>query len=119
MVLQLSLSNTHIRSGAQEQEPDSSTRQIRNSLVATRTKSFASVTQHGGASTAMTVTLTGPRLMLREFSPDDGEAVYAFTSRPAVSRYQAWGANTPEAAQRYVSLAFASATVEPPSTQIV
>src|SRR5260370_2320416 len=105
MVLQLSLSNTHIRSGAQEQEPDSSTRQIRNSLVATRTKSFASVTQHGGVSTAMTATLTGPRLMLREFSPDDWQAVYAFSSRPEVSRYQAWRATTPREAQSYVGRA--------------
>src|SRR5260370_39762917 len=101
MVLQLSLSNTHIRSGAQEQEPDSSTRQIRNSLVATRTKSFASVTQHGGVSTAMTVKLTGPRLMLREFSPDDWEAVYACTSLPAVARHQASGPNTADHAQTY------------------
>ncbi len=119
MVLQLSLSNTHIRSGAQEQEPDSSTRQIRNSLVATRTKSFASVTQHGGVSTAMTVKLTGPRLMLREFSPDDWEAVYAFTSRPEVSRYQAWGPNTPEDAQTYVGRACAAALEKPRSTYIL
>lgn len=39
----------------------------------------------------MSLILPGLRLVLREFSPDDWEDVYAFTSRPEVSRYQAWG----------------------------
>src|SRR5258706_1190993 len=67
----------------------------------------------------MTVKLTGPRLMLREFSPDDWESVYGFASRPEVSRYQAWGPNTPEDAQTYVGRACAAALEKPRSTYIL
>jgi RimJ/RimL family protein N-acetyltransferase len=65
------------------------------------------------------VVLTGPRLVLREFTPDDWEAVYAFTSRPEVSRYQAWGPNTPEDARAYVARARAAALEEPRSAFIL
>jgi RimJ/RimL family protein N-acetyltransferase len=61
----------------------------------------------------MTLILTGPRLALREFAPDDWEALYAFTSRPDVSRYQAWGPNTPEDARAHISRACAAAGEEP------
>lgn len=67
----------------------------------------------------MTLLLTGPRLVLREFVPEDWEAVYAFTSQPKASRYQAWGPNTPADAQAYVEHAIAAAREEPRNAYIV
>lgn len=61
----------------------------------------------------MNVALTGLRLVLREFAPGDWEDLYAFTSRPEVSRYQAWEPNTPEDARAYVDHACAAAREEP------
>jgi [ribosomal protein S5]-alanine N-acetyltransferase len=61
----------------------------------------------------MDVLLTGPRLVLREFTPDDWEEVYAFTSRSETSRYQVWGPNTPEDARAHIGRACAAAQVEP------
>lgn len=61
----------------------------------------------------MEIQFTGPRLVLREFAPDDWEDVYAFTSRPEASRYQPWGPNTLEDAQAYVAHACAVALEEP------
>jgi RimJ/RimL family protein N-acetyltransferase len=63
--------------------------------------------------------LTGPRLVLREFTPGDWEEVYTFTSLPEASRYQAWGPNTPEDAQAYVGHACAAAREEPRSAFIL
>lgn len=67
----------------------------------------------------MSLMLSGPRLVLREFSPDDWEDVYAFTSRPEVSRYQVWGPNTEEDARAYVGRACAAALEEPRSVYIL
>lgn len=67
----------------------------------------------------MTLLLTGPRLVLREFVPEDWEDVYAFTVKPEASRYQAWGPNTPEDARAYVGHAYAAAREEPRSAFIL
>jgi [ribosomal protein S5]-alanine N-acetyltransferase len=61
----------------------------------------------------MEVVLTGPRLVLREFALGDLEELYAFTSRPDMSRYQAWGPNTRGDAQEYIGRACAAARDEP------
>lgn len=39
--------------------------------------------------------LTTPRLLLRNFRPDDGPAMQAYASDPAVVEHMIWGPNTP------------------------
>lgn len=67
----------------------------------------------------MTVLLTGPWLVLREFAPDDWEDVYAYSSLPEASRYQAWGPNTPEDARAHIGRACAAALEEPRSAYML
>ncbi|UWX97504.1 GNAT family N-acetyltransferase [Arthrobacter zhaoxinii] len=41
-----------------------------------------------------TVLLRGPRVALRDFTPDDVDAVHAFASDPLVTQWSTWGPNT-------------------------
>jgi [ribosomal protein S5]-alanine N-acetyltransferase len=67
----------------------------------------------------MAVVLTGPRLVLREFVPADWEDVYAFASQPDMSRYQAWGPDTPDEVRAYIDRAGAAAQEAPRSAFIL
>jgi len=51
----------------------------------------------------MSITLTGPRLMLRDFTPDDWSSVYDWASRPEASQFQTWGPHSPEDSRAYVA----------------
>ncbi len=46
--------------------------------------------------------LTSPRLLLRDFTPEDWQDVHAYASQPEACRFQAWGPNTPEESRAYV-----------------
>jgi [ribosomal protein S5]-alanine N-acetyltransferase len=61
----------------------------------------------------MPLTLTGPRLVLRDFTLDDWPSVYAYASRPEASRFQAWEPNSPGDSQVYVAGAVAAARDDP------
>ena len=54
----------------------------------TLTQDHQRLTKTGDA--VFPVALTGQRLNLREFEPDDAEARWAYVSDPLVSRYQTW-----------------------------
>ena len=49
------------------------------------------------------------RLTFREFTADDFDAVHAYASDPAVTRYTAFGPNTPEQTKGFLQLASAQA----------
>ena len=53
------------------------------------------------------------RLTLREFEPDDWEALHAIESRPEVAQYQSFTPRTPDESQRYVLDAIADAVAAP------
>lgn len=61
----------------------------------------------------MALMLTGPRLVLRDFTLDDWPSVYAYASRPEASRFQAWEPNSPGDSQAYVAGAVAAAGDDP------
>lgn len=61
----------------------------------------------------MSLTLTGPRLVLRDFAPDDWPDVYAFASPPEAAQFQTWGPHSPEDSRGYVVRAIASAQDDP------
>ena len=42
------------------------------------------------------ITLETPRLILREFTAGDAEAIQVYASDPEVTRFTSWGPNTPE-----------------------
>ena len=67
----------------------------------------------------MALVLTGQRLVLREFAQDDWEDVYSFASQPDMSRYQAWGPDTPDDVRAYIDRARAAAREEPRSAFIL
>jgi RimJ/RimL family protein N-acetyltransferase len=67
----------------------------------------------------MALVLTGPRVVLRELDQDDWEDVYSFASQPDMSRYQAWGPDTPDDVRAYIDRARAAAREEPRSAFIL
>ena len=52
--------------------------------------------------------LRTPRLILREFRPDDLEAVHAYGSDPEVARFMVWGPNTPDDSQAFIDRTLAA-----------
>jgi [ribosomal protein S5]-alanine N-acetyltransferase len=54
-----------------------------------------------------------PRLELREFGPDDFEAVHAYASNPQVTRFTSWGPNTPAETRGFLAAIHAARTREP------
>jgi ribosomal-protein-alanine N-acetyltransferase len=65
------------------------------------------------AKASWPLTLRSERLTLREFVPDDWEAVHRYATLPDVFRYQPWGPNTPADSRSFVAEIMASARVEP------
>jgi [ribosomal protein S5]-alanine N-acetyltransferase len=63
--------------------------------------------------TIATELLQGPTLRLREFTAEDWAAAHEWGADPAVSRFQAWGPNTPEDTQAFVGRVLAAASAEP------
>lgn len=59
------------------------------------------------------VVLTTQRLVLREFEPDDWEALHAVESRPEVARYQSFEPRTPDESRLYVLEANQAAAEDP------
>lgn len=57
--------------------------------------------------------LTTPRLLLREFVPDDWPAVLAYQSDPHYLRYYAWTERTAEEVQRFVASFVEQQQVQP------
>jgi RimJ/RimL family protein N-acetyltransferase len=53
------------------------------------------------------------RLLLRNFTRDDLEAVHAYGSDPLVTRFMAWGPNRPEDTVRFIDAAVAESTERP------
>lgn len=47
--------------------------------------------------------ISGPRLLLRDFTESDEEAVHAFAGDPRVTTYTEWGPNTVEATRRFLT----------------
>jgi RimJ/RimL family protein N-acetyltransferase len=62
------------------------------------------------------VHLRTERLILREFEPDDWEALHAVESDPAVARYQSFAPRTPEESRAYVLGAITDASEIPRRT---
>ncbi len=56
--------------------------------------------------------LRGPRVALREFTFDDWLAAHEWGADPAVSRFQAWGPNTPEDTQAFVHRVLTAASAD-------
>ncbi|WP_246165558.1 GNAT family N-acetyltransferase [Arthrobacter yangruifuii] len=52
--------------------------------------------------TSNRILLTGPRLQLRDFTPDDVGAVHAFASDPLVTQWSTWGPNTLAQTQDFI-----------------
>ncbi|MDI9903412.1 GNAT family protein [Rhodococcus sp. IEGM 1409] len=48
-------------------------------------------------------TLTTERLVLRDFTPEDEEAVHEYASDPAVCRYVDWGPNAPAVTRAFLA----------------
>ena len=59
------------------------------------------------------VALRTERLVLREFAPDDWEALHAIESRPEVARYQSFAPRTPDESRLYVREAIHGAADDP------
>lgn len=59
--------------------------------------------------------LQSERLRLREFGPLDLAAMHAWTSRPDVCRFQAWGPNTLEETRAFLQTVLAAAAAQPRS----
>jgi RimJ/RimL family protein N-acetyltransferase len=53
------------------------------------------------------------RLDLRDFRPEDFEAVHAYGSDPLVTRYTSWGPNTEEDTQNFLGFMAAEAAEQP------
>jgi [ribosomal protein S5]-alanine N-acetyltransferase len=53
----------------------------------------------------MTAVIQTSRLSFREFTADDYDAVQAYAGNPEVTRYTAWGPNTPERTKEFLQLA--------------
>ena len=53
------------------------------------------------------------RLDLRDFRPDDFEAVHAFASDPLVTRYTSWGPNSEDETRDFLQRASAESTEWP------
>ena len=54
--------------------------------------------------------LAGPRVTLRNITPDDLDAIHAFCSDPEVTQWSTWGPNTRAQTQEFVNQAVAEAT---------
>jgi [ribosomal protein S5]-alanine N-acetyltransferase len=61
----------------------------------------------------VSILLTGDRVLLREFVPDDWRAVHAYDTLPEIYRFQPWGPNTPEETRAYVDAVIAASKAEP------
>jgi len=53
------------------------------------------------------------RLLLRDFRPDDFDAVHAYGSDPEVARYMEWGPNTPDDTRGFLDRAMTSQAIWP------
>ncbi len=53
------------------------------------------------------------RLLLRDFVPDDFDAVHAYGGDPEVARYMEWGPNTPDETRGFLGRALASQAIWP------
>jgi [ribosomal protein S5]-alanine N-acetyltransferase len=53
------------------------------------------------------------RLLLRDFQPDDFDAIHDYASDPEVARYMEWGPNTPADTQAFLDRAFMSQATWP------
>jgi [ribosomal protein S5]-alanine N-acetyltransferase len=54
-----------------------------------------------------------PRLLLREYRPEDWEAVHAYSSNAEILKYEAWGPNTPVQTKAFIDAAVSQAQVVP------
>jgi len=61
------------------------------------------------------ITLTTPRLVLRQFTPGDFDAVHAYAGVYENVRYMDWGPNTPEATLGFLELTIKKALADPRS----
>jgi RimJ/RimL family protein N-acetyltransferase len=61
----------------------------------------------------MALSLETPRLILREFQPEDWSRVQAYARDPEVVRFQPWGPNSEAETQAYVARAMALAAQTP------
>ncbi len=59
------------------------------------------------------LTLASPRLILRQFNPDDYDAVHAYASVYENVRYMGWGPNTPEDTRNFIAETMKKALAEP------
>lgn len=55
----------------------------------------------------------GPRLTLRDFTPDDVQAVAAYAADPLVTRYQVWGPNSYAVTAEWLTRTIAQAAQSP------
>ena len=62
--------------------------------------------------------LVTERLLLRDFTPEDVEAVHAYAGDPEVCRYTDWGPNTPAQSQAFVHEMLAASALEQPDSMM-
>lgn len=61
----------------------------------------------------MNIRLETPRLILREFVPEDWREVHEYASDPEVTRYMSWGPNDEAATIQFVATAIVKQKAEP------
>jgi RimJ/RimL family protein N-acetyltransferase len=61
----------------------------------------------------MSLPITTPRLILREYTEKDFEGVHAYSKDPETVRFMTWGPNSPEETRGFLQLVISQQTIEP------